>query len=649
MATQNDFLRYRDMGFSVIPIFPKAKNPLIPWTEFQSRIASDEEIDSWCQQWPDCNIAIVCGQVSGGIYVLDVDPRNGGAESITKLTLPNTVTFRTGSGGDHFLFRDGAEHRGTTSFLPGLDFQGDGKYIVAPGSTHPCGGRYYEVPGLRPGEVDYAPIPRQILEYLARRSGAGENGHSRVSEILENPSTVGEGERNDSLARLAGRYAAKGLLESETGEICLMFNRKFVQPLPDREVLSVVGSIYKTHARNNPAPKPKSLEDVKRAFNALLKLEDPYIVDLFLATLIINRWDIEPMWMMLVAPPSSAKTEIIRSAYGLDDVFPISSMTDKTLTSSYKTKDGAEVALLPKMSGKTLLFKDFTTMLELHPTMRSAIFSQFREIYDGSFDPSNGLSGRRQWRGKIGFLAGVTDAIDAYHSFSTELGERFLFYKMRIGDRIQAADKSLGMYDSKNALRDAIAEAVKDFMAARPRRQNKEIVCSREIHGRIISIADLLAKFRCPIRRNGYTREIEAIPRPEGVARIANQLFSICRGLCEVRDKDEVTEDEVRVAIDVCLSSIPLKRVRILRYLFETSDSGVKTTAEVAKAVRFPTSTTKVILEDMSVIGIIEQSIDRNSDKESSPYKWRLPSGLCSDIILAGFFNTENELFILGA
>lgn len=60
-------LEYVDMGFSVIPVKRRDKRPLIKWQEFQRRLPSREELESWWERWPEANVAIVCGRISGPI------------------------------------------------------------------------------------------------------------------------------------------------------------------------------------------------------------------------------------------------------------------------------------------------------------------------------------------------------------------------------------------------------------------------------------------------------------------------------------------------------------------------------------------------------------------------------------------------------
>lgn len=65
-------LSYHKQGFSVIPLQAREKKPLIAWEEYQSRRAGEEEIRAWWSKWPDANVGVVTGAVSG-LVVIDLD------------------------------------------------------------------------------------------------------------------------------------------------------------------------------------------------------------------------------------------------------------------------------------------------------------------------------------------------------------------------------------------------------------------------------------------------------------------------------------------------------------------------------------------------------------------------------------------------
>ncbi len=67
------------------------------------------------------------------IFVLDVDVKGGGLETIKTLQIPSTLSQRTISGGVHFFFRypkDGKTYGNRVKFMPGLDTRGVGGYVI---------------------------------------------------------------------------------------------------------------------------------------------------------------------------------------------------------------------------------------------------------------------------------------------------------------------------------------------------------------------------------------------------------------------------------------------------------------------------------------------------------------------------------------
>jgi hypothetical protein len=134
-------------GFAVFPCVPRGKQP-ITTHGCKAATTNAKTIRHWWEHEATANIGLATGSVSG-IFVLDVDPDHGGAESLVMLErtfgkLPSTVVNLTGGGGQHLLFRHpgGCKVRNLVGFYDGLDVRGDGGYILAPPSVHPNGRRY---------------------------------------------------------------------------------------------------------------------------------------------------------------------------------------------------------------------------------------------------------------------------------------------------------------------------------------------------------------------------------------------------------------------------------------------------------------------------------------------------------------------------
>jgi hypothetical protein len=172
-------LAYRARGWSVIPIEPRGKRPLVPWRRFQSGLASTDTIRHWFEHAPDANLAIVTGRLSG-IVVLDVDPRHGGADSLADVEhaagpLPATVEATTGGGGRHLYFRHpGPVTSNRVGLRPGLDLRGDGGCVVAPPSIHHSGKHYVWVSGRSPEVLPLADAPAWLV---AAGEGSHPHGH----------------------------------------------------------------------------------------------------------------------------------------------------------------------------------------------------------------------------------------------------------------------------------------------------------------------------------------------------------------------------------------------------------------------------------------------------------------------------------------
>jgi hypothetical protein len=127
-------LAYRRLEFSVIPCGPD-KRPLIKWAEFQQRRPSEEEIAAWWTKWPEANVGIVTGAISG-LTVIDCDTAE--AVATVEALLPDTLACPvvvTPRGGRHFWFKYTPELKTRNGAAPGIDIKNDGAFVVAPPST----------------------------------------------------------------------------------------------------------------------------------------------------------------------------------------------------------------------------------------------------------------------------------------------------------------------------------------------------------------------------------------------------------------------------------------------------------------------------------------------------------------------------------
>ncbi|GGF24258.1 DNA primase [Halobacillus andaensis] len=205
-------------------------------------------IKNWFTKWPNSNIGAATGEKSGFIAV-DIDPRHGGEASLDEWISEyghfKTVEAITGSKGKHILFNYPGQLGNRANVKPGIDIRGDGGYIVLAPSNHISGNQYEWELSSRPGEVRLSDMPEWLLKELQETTKSTiKKPSSHWSHIIQG---VGEGERNNSAASLAGYLLRRRLDASVAYEIMLMWND-----------------------RNNP---PMSQDDLDKTYMSILKKE----------------------------------------------------------------------------------------------------------------------------------------------------------------------------------------------------------------------------------------------------------------------------------------------------------------------------------------------------------------------------------------
>jgi hypothetical protein len=249
-------IKYAELGWSVIPLVPKGKVPPkgMAWKKFQIKKATPNEIRKWWEQYPDANIGIVSGKVSG-IVVVDFD----GADAIERFEakvckLPETIFQVTGrpEGGKHAFFKypsHGKSLKTKPGYLEGVDLKAVGGYVVVSPSIHPSGKEYkwINIHPIENGLNDLLEMPQEMIDFFSKQNGNGTLSHNRLTF-----EPVKRGKRNSTLASLVGKWLSVGMDSDAVHLAALGWNSKLEEPLSLNEVRTVVESIQKTDKRNHP-------------------------------------------------------------------------------------------------------------------------------------------------------------------------------------------------------------------------------------------------------------------------------------------------------------------------------------------------------------------------------------------------------------
>jgi hypothetical protein len=253
MSVITEALALSQLGWSLVPLKSRSKEPLIRWKPLQKRKLSEREIVELFEQNPEANLGVITGSISG-LLVLDADA----PEIVKRWGTPETPIAETSRGRHYYYQLPDSAVPSIVGVADGVDIKAEGGYVVAPPSVHPSGRCYqWVIPprGLDPFGAEPAPPPAWLMELLSKhraRSGT-------LARIVQG---VPQGQRNISSAALIGKLL--GCLPQDDWEsiawpLAAAWNALNSPPLPDRELRRVFENIAAREQQRRLTAESKEL------------------------------------------------------------------------------------------------------------------------------------------------------------------------------------------------------------------------------------------------------------------------------------------------------------------------------------------------------------------------------------------------------
>lgn len=331
---------------------------MVPWTEFQNRLATPEEREKWANN----DIGIVTGPISR-IMVLDIDGQEG-AKSIAAYDIPRTWSVKTPHGVHHyFRWVDALDNKVTTRtrILEGVDVRGQGGYVKFYGWVN------------GPHNAPLSLPPQWLIDLLpnngeAPKAAVQANGLSKFSDILNG---IKDGNRNESFTRIAGGLRARGYKPDEIFD--LLQSKAAQVSFSDSELRTVCNSVGRY--------EPK----------IVINDEQGQSVESFLENIQETKWLCEPI--------------IANNTLGFVAGLPETGKTWVLIDLAIECARGGGMWLgkFP-VKGCKVLFID-------QERAKSETQRRFKAIIEGKAMETSSLSG------KLWIRCGTTTRIDLQHSF----------------------------------------------------------------------------------------------------------------------------------------------------------------------------------------------------------------------------------------
>ena len=382
-----------------------------------------------------------------------------------------------------------------------------------------------------------------------------------------------------------------------------------------------------------PTNSTMSLVEFVAQLRGWLDLPDPGHVLLTLAAAATRDLDGEALWLLLVAPPSSGKTEDINML----DVLADDRLNEVTAAGllgwGRKGRTPVPTGVLTRVGPVGLVtFGDLSSLLATSDSGRqAATFSLLRRVYDGGpagrdIQPPGGNAPegvRLSWSGRLTVIAAVTGAIDRFSVHDDELGPRWVYCRLPGRDteakrRAARLARRGGLAEHRAAAREAAAKLVSDA-----RGRIAAAALSDELADAVEDAALVTCWGRASVPRHGYgRREVDGTAKIEEPPRVIRQLHALGRGLLALG----VPAEHVAILLrQVALDSMPEPRRAVLGTL---ALGEALTTAALGRAAGLHRHVARMAAEELEVVGIVrgarEGADDPRDEVDRRAVTWEL-------------------------
>jgi hypothetical protein len=360
----------------------------------------------------------------------------------------------------------------------------------------------------------------------------------------------------------------------------------------------------------------------------MLYIEDYGMVDIIIASIVANSLKLgDPVWLTLIGPSSGGKSQIIRpfARANPDLIHQIDDLTSNTLISGTL---GVENSLLGRIGEHGILsMDDLTVLFSKNSEQRAEILSQFRMLYDGRFSKSTGNRKDAQiWQGYVGMIAGATPSIYRYFAEVSDMGERFINYRMKRYDIHKAVQFVTSHRYTSEEITERLSHAVREYVVTLieglPKDKKFLPVIHPETYQTIQTMSEFSTLMRTPVHIDERSGLVDEFPEPEMPFRVMKQLTSIAQALqCMAEEPTLPLPADLTSALQWCAYSLCNDKRRMwLRALVTLHDADKRLTARnVSAATGMHTEVVKKELDQLQAIGIIELK-----DEDSGEKQWQL-------------------------
>ena len=330
-----------------------------------------------------------------------------------------------------------------------------------------------------------------------------------------------------------------------------------------------------------------------------------------------------PIGLIIIGASSGSKTTILNMFRKLPKA--MTHVSDKFTPASFltqacniKKEELENIDLIRKLPNRVLLVPDLAPMFGKKEVELKDNLSTLTRVMDGDgLSNDGGGQGHREFNEECIFvmLGAIVQINKNQLKMISEMGTRLLFIRM---DKIENSDfsdefskmikESKGFQKGKKDLNEMTSELIEYLMTLNNGLRNVEIQdLSDDVTHTISIIGQLTSKLRAE-----YNKDLETLEQREMPMRVMNQLKNIAKGRAVVHQRNEVNLDDMRLLLDICLSSVSQCRGEIVRVMLDYNEKMV--TKDLVELTNFKDTLVRNELNNLAELMVLTKVIENGVD-----------------------------------
>ncbi len=362
------------------------------------------------------------------------------------------------------------------------------------------------------------------------------------------------------------------------------------------------------------------------------------VIELALAASISHLLSNEVLlWLLIVGPPSSDKTQSALAFKDAPYVFHLDTLTENAFISGFVSPDGtATQDLLAELDKRCLIIKDLNALFGQHHDKVAKVLGDMTAIYDGEFAKWTGTRGNVSYASRFSLIGCVTPfTLAQHHRYMNMIGARFLSYRVAELDAAMVNDGFDTVWSGRDEFKTELRRLASAYATQLHHRLSKGDLTLPEFSENTKRVLNTLAKFlacaRAAVRterteittlkgKSTTVYDIIEVQREEPF-RALLQLRTLALSLALVHQRSQISDHELELCRRVVLSSMPYDRSLILA-LFQKpaclAQGGRLTRKTAAEGISKARNQAVRLLTELESVGVlkgekvrdIEQSVD---------------------------------------